>query len=96
MVDNKKYLRNNKFIYNYATPFDIIIKDIKYKLSTNIIYIINNNNIIEYRNIINIIYYKQTNDSDCYNIFGYKFVENNKGYIKLIINDKKIKINFWL
>ena len=59
--DNEKYLKNNESIYNYATSFDIIIKDIKNKLPTNKINIINNNNNIEYRNIINIIYYKQNN-----------------------------------
>ena len=87
--DNKKYLRNNEFIYNYAIPFDIIIEDIKYKLSTNII---NNNKNIEYRNIINIIYYKQNNYYNSNNIFGGKFVENNKNNIKLIINGNQSKL----
>jgi len=87
--DNEKYLRDNEFIYNYATSFDIIIKDIKYQLSTNKI---NNNSIIEYRNIINIIYHKQNNDNDDNNIFGNEFVENNKDNIKLIINGNSSKL----
>jgi len=93
--DNKKYLRNNEFMYNnnYATPFDIIIKDIEYKLSTDKINIIKNNNIIEYRNIINIIYYKKNNNNyNSNNIFGGKFVENNKNNIKLIINGNQSKL----
>ena len=90
--DNKKYLKNNEFIYNYATPFDIIIKDIKYKLSTNKINMIKNNIIIEYRKVINIIYYKKNNDYFSNNIFGVKFVENNKNNIKLIINGNQSKL----
>ena len=43
---------------NLATPFDIIIKDIIDKLNKNNIF---NNNIIKYRNIINLIYYKNNN-----------------------------------
>ena len=77
---------------NYAIPFDIIIKDIKYQLSNNKINIINNNKIIEYRNKINLIYYKQNNDENSNNIFGKKFVENNKDNITLIINDKESKL----
>ena len=44
------------------------------------------NDNIEHRNNINIIYYKKNNDN---NIFGIKFVENNKDNIKLIIDGKK-------
>ena len=51
--EKEKYERNKGFIYNYATPFDIIIKDIKNKIFNNKINIINNH-IIEFRNKINI------------------------------------------
>ena len=69
---------------NYATPFDVIIKDIIDKLSKNTINIYT---IIEYRNKINLIYYKDKNNLDYSNIlFGTNFVKNNKDNIKLIIN----------
>ena len=77
---------------NYAIPFDIIIKDIKYQLSNNKINIINNNKIIEYINKINLIYYKQNNDENSNNIFGKKFVENNKDNIELIINGNQSEL----
>ena len=50
---------NDKYIYNLAIPFDIIIKDIKDKLFNYKKNIINTKNIIEYRNIINLIYEKK-------------------------------------
>ena len=81
--------------YNYATPFDIIIKDIKYKLSYYKINKINkDNNLKEYRNKINLIYYKKYNSKDeaDNNIFGLKFVEKNKDNITLIINGKQNKL----
>ena len=79
--------------FNYAIPFDIIIKDIKDQLFNNKKNIINNNKIIEYRNKINLIYYKNNNYYDANNnIFGEKFVDNNKDNIKLIINDKPSKL----
>ena len=83
----KDPILNNKYLYNVATPFDVIIKDIKYQLynNKNIINYIN----IEYRNKINLIYVKKNNYKGYENpniIFGSKFVENNKGNIKLIIN----------
>ena len=42
---------------------------------------------IDYKNVINLIYEK--NDDGIDNIFGEKFVENNKQEIELIINGKK-------
>ena len=72
---------------NVATPFDIIIKDIKDKLLNKN----NDSNNIEYINIINLIYDKKLNYNN--NIFGSKFVENNKDNIKIIIiNDKKYEL----
>ena len=50
--------KKNEDIINLATPFDIIIKDIRHKLLNK-----NNNkdkNFIEYRNTINLIYDKNT------------------------------------
>ena len=74
--------------YNYAIPFDIIINDIKNQILNN-----NTLNNIEYRNIINLIYEKNEDDKkDCNNIFGSKFVKNNKNNIELIINDKKSEL----
>ena len=79
--------------YNYAIPFDIIINDIKNQILNN-----NNINNIEYRNIINLIYekkeyyYDEDDKKDCNNIFGSKFVKNNKNNIELIINDKKSEL----
>ena len=66
--------------FNYATPFDIIIKNIKDQLSNNLI---NENNIFEYKNKINLTMGYSNH------IFGPKFVKNNKDNIKLIINGKK-------
>ena len=50
--------------------------------------------IIEYRNIINLIYekHKKKYNHDYNNIFGSKFVENNKENIKLIINVEKSEL----
>ena len=66
---------NNQWV-NFATPFDIIIKDIKEQLS-------NKKN--EYKNRINLIYDKKEEGKDDNNIFGKKFVEKNKDKINLII-----------
>ena len=67
---------------NIATPFDIIIEDIKKQLFEG------NNN------IINLIYEKKSNYNIEYNnnIFGSKFVKNNKENIKLIINGKNCEL----
>ena len=78
---------------NCATPFDIIINDIKNKLSYNKENLIsnnnknnnkynnkNNNNFIEYINKINLIYYKKDNSQD------------EKDNITLIINDNENKL----
>ena len=76
----------NHYKSNLATPFNIIINDIKNKVN-NLNKLLNNN--IEYNNKINLIYYK-TNNEDKYNyIFGEKFVEKNKDNINLIINGKE-------
>ena len=107
--------------YNYATPFDTIINDIKnqilnnnnlndlnnFNLNNNNLNNINLNNInntnlknnnnenIEY---INLIYEKKENylseddKNNSNNIFGSKFVENNKNNIELIINSKKSEL----
>jgi len=88
---------NDEYIYNLAIPFDIIIKDIKDKLSNYKKNIINTENIIEYRNIINLIYEKKEryyyNDYENPNrIFGSNFVKNNKNNIKLIINGKESEL----
>ena len=71
----------DKYLYNLAIPFDIIIKDIKYQLNNN--------------NKINLIYekidkYEEYEDPNI--IFGSKFVENNKNNIKLIINGKESEL----
>ena len=78
-------ISDNKFLCNIATPFDIIIKDIKNQFS----------NTIEYRNRINLIYEKNKEYNGFRNpnkIFGSKFVENNIDNIKLIINGKENKL----
>ena len=82
----------NEVIINVAIPFDIIIKDIKNKLLNKIKKI--GSKIIEYRNIINLIYekHKKKYNHDYNNIFGSKFVENNKENIKLIINGEKSEL----
>ena len=70
--------------YSLATPFDVIIKNIKEQISysrENIIY-----KQIIYRNTINLIYEKNIKDENSDNIFGQKFVKNNKENIILKIN----------
>ena len=74
----------NKTIYNYAAPFDEIIKDIKFQISSQ--------NINEFRNTINLIYEKLENDDSNNDIFGQEFVENNKENIILKINGKENKL----
>ena len=71
----------NKYLYNVATPFGIIIKDIKYQLN-------NNKNIINYRNIINLIYEKKEKDYYLkYLKIKIKFlVQNLLKIIKVILN----------
>ena len=76
---------NNNILFNLAIPFDVILKDIKRKLIR--IKIINSN-----YTIINLIYYKNEKENDLDNIFGSKFVENNKDNITLIINDNDEEI----
>ena len=73
--------------FNLATPFNIIINDIKASLYDNI-NINNDNKIIEYKNKINLTYYFGKWYSSN-RIFGEKFVENNKDNITLIINGKE-------
>ena len=79
---------------NVATPFDVIIKDIKNQLFDKNLKTINDNKIIEFRNIINLIYDKNIKKYDYFhnNIFGSKFVENNEENIKLIINGQESKL----
>jgi len=87
---SKKWKKNEKknekkYLYNVATPLDIVIKDIKYQLS--------NNN--KYK--INLIYekkdeYNYESFEDPNRIFGWTFVENNKDNIKLIINGRESKL----
>ena len=93
---------SKKFICNEATPFDIIIKDIKKKLFNDKKIPNNPNNttiiepIVSSRSIINIMYEKKNNNfnsNDVFslnpnNIFGSNFVKNNCNNIKIIINDK--------
>ena len=93
---------SKEFLYNVATPFNIIIKDIKNKLINDIKKhnILNNTKIIEpivsSRNIINIMYEKKNNNfnsNDVFslnpnNIFGSNFVKNNINNIQIIIKDK--------
>ena len=77
---------------NLASPFDIIIKDIidkLYKLDQNNI---NKYNIIEYRNIINLLYNKNVDFYNPVRIFGSNFVQNNKNNITLRINGKKSEL----
>ena len=76
-------------MYHLSTPFDIIIKDIIDKLSDNNS---NKGNIIEHKNIINLIYYKNSESLNSNKIFGSNFVKNNKGNIALIINGKKSEL----
>ena len=86
----------DKYKYNLAIPFDIIIKDIKGKLFNYKNNIFNTGNIIEYRNIINLIYEKKEKYlmflENPNIIFGTKFVKNNKDKIELIINDQKSEL----
>ena len=75
---------DNKNKYNYATSFDAIIKDIKAQIS--------NRNINEFRNTINLIYEKSKYEDSNNNIFGQKFIENNRENILLKINGIKSKL----
>ena len=71
----KESIIHNNYINNIKDSNDnIIIDDI-------------NENINEYRNRINLIY--SVSKKRDYSIFGNKFVENNKRYIELIINNKR-------
>ena len=77
---------NKKVLFNLAIPFNIIIEDINSKI---------NNNIINNNTIINLIYNKKDYEDYFHrdnNIFGNKFVENNKDNITLIINGKESKL----
>ena len=89
-------VKKSENMYNIATPFDVIIKDIKNQLSYN-----KKNNttkIIKYRNKINLIYEKCNKDHfdrlfhNPNQIFGRKFVRNNKDNIILKINGKESKL----
>ena len=86
-------VKKSENMYNIATPFDVIIKDIKNQLSYNKKN--NTTNIIKYRNKINLIYEKCNIDHFSHNpnqIFGTKFVQNNKDNIILKINGKESKL----
>ena len=92
---------NNNFKYNLATPFNAIIKDIKNKLNNNKNKLNHKNklnNTIQYKNTINLIYHKEKENEHSFhvfnpnNIFGEKFVENNKDNISLIINGNENKL----
>ena len=106
MNNNKKYKSQDiKKINNNFSLFDnsqVIIFNSIEKKNVNINKENKNKNEIEiknefkieedrkYRNEINLIYEAKLTDN--YDIFGKEFVDNNKGNIDLIINDKKIKL----
>ena len=73
----KEKLDNTTF--NLATPFDVILKNIKWQIFYN-------------RKTINLIYEKNIKDEHLINIFGQKFVENNKDNILLKINGVENKL----
>ena len=78
---------SDKEKYNFAYPFDVIINDIKSQLNNK------NNNIYTENKKINLIYEKKENDKNkCNNIFGSKFIQNNKNNIELVINGKKSEL----
>ena len=83
----------DKCLCNLATPFDIIIKDIKFQLfniKNNIII-----NKIAFINKINLIYEKNKNYGYLEKstiLFGLEFVKNNKNNIKLIINGEESEL----
>ena len=74
---------SNKNKYNFAIPFDVIIKDIKVQIYNKIM-----NEFIT----INLIYEKSNEKDSNNNIFGQKFVENNRENIILKINGIKSKL----
>ena len=88
---NLGQVKDKKESKNLATPFDIIIKDIKYKINSHIqrINLIYDSNREVLDSSYESIYYQY---SDSYNIFGKKFVENNKENIKLIINGEEFQL----
>ena len=94
----KVKMSENEKSYNMATPFEVIIEDIKKQLSYNKKSNINTTSISEYtnyRNKINLIYIKCNKKHEWHDperIFGDKFVENNKDNINLKINGKECKL----
>ena len=70
---------SNKIKYNFAIPFDVIIKDIKDQAFNEFI-------------TINLIYEKSKDIDSNNNIFGQKFVENNRENIILKINGLKSEL----
>ena len=92
-----------KEIINSATPLDIILKDIKKKLAPNDKDRPSFNETIKLGLIINLTYDTENDKSfhgsldgseifDGFNIFGKRFVENNKDNVELIINNKKYEL----
>ena len=73
----------NKIKYNFATTFDVIIKDIKVQLP---------NKIIHEFITINLIYEKSKDKDSNNNIFSEKFIENNRENIILKINGIESKL----
>ena len=71
---------------NLATPFDAIIEDMIYQL------IQNKNKAKEYRNTINLIYNKKSENNYSNRIFGEDFVKNNEKNISLIINGERSEL----
>ena len=86
------HLKENKELEynfeNFGIPFNIILKDIKDKLNINK-YTPKVIKVFEYRNIINLVYEKKSENEFDNNIFGKDFVNNNKKKIRLIINGKE-------
>ena len=89
--ENINYFINN---YNFTEPKILntycaknTIKNHPSKLIIN-----NNDEIIESKNVINLIYYSRNEGNK--NIFGEKFVENNYNNIILIINDNESELKY--
>ena len=83
---------DNKIKCKVGIPFDAIINNIKEKLTFNNKNMINQKITNEYRNTINLIYEKSEDEDSNNNIFGAKFIENNKENVQLKINDITSKL----
>ena len=90
MKDNNNKRLNELIKMNEEKERKINILENKYNELKEIVYELDDNIKDKYRDEINLIYVTEKEDN--YNIFGNKFVENNKDNIELNINGENNKL----